>query len=130
MSTPVMVTERVYVVRNEAVTCDHWIDAFVEVADLIIDAIRKTCTNCEEYGQKSSMYVVEACDEGTFIVKIRPCIYQCMDGVYNPPPEVEVDATAYAHKFAEFIKNLAKNISNKPTLELKLTGDCGPRPLI
>ena len=41
MSTPVMVTERVYVVRNEAVACDHWIDAFVEVADLIIDAIRK-----------------------------------------------------------------------------------------
>jgi len=131
MSTPVMVTERLSVVRYNVLICDagEFLKAGAEVEDLIMDVVKKVYANCVEYGQKP-WYVALACDEGTFILKQKPHGFSCigMPGLAGIT-EVEVEAKSYVHKFATFVKELVTATNNNPLIQLKFAnGYVGSNP--
>jgi len=123
MSVPIIITEKLSVARMYVPLCkgEEFIKAGIEVEDLIISTIRRVYSGCEEYGQKPN-YVVVACNEGTFIMRL-PLTYAsyCLDIPHLiGPAEVNIEAKTYAHSFATFLKELAKTIGNDPNFKIKL----------
>ena len=123
MSVPIITTEKLSVARLYVPTCwtEEFTKAGVEVEDLIISAIRRVYSGCEEYGQKPN-YVVVACNEGTFIMRLaHTYASSCYDVSHLiGPAEVNIEAKTYAHSFATFLKELAKTIGNDPNFKIKL----------
>ncbi len=137
MGIPVMVSERLSVVRHNVLVCDpgEFAKAVSEVENLIISAIEKVYGGCGKYrivGNKPSLSrVVVKCNEGTFILRLKPFSYNCTGWLEKQLATVEIDVRvkSYAYKFATFVKVLAKAVESNPTqLRLFVDGYVGSSP--
>jgi len=123
MNIPVMVMKRLSVVRYNVLVCnaEEFAKAVSEVEDLIISTIEKVYAGCRKYriiGNKPSLSrVVVKCNEGTFILRLRPFSYNCTGWLEKQLAIVGIDVRvkSYAYKFATFVKELAKAVESSPT---------------
>jgi hypothetical protein len=130
MNIPVMVMKRLSVVRHNVLVCNpgEFTKAVSEVEDLIISTIEKVYGDCGKYrivGNKPSLSrVVVKCNEGTFILRLKPFSYNCTGWLEKQLATVEIDVRvkSYAYKFATFVKELAKAVESNPT-QLRLFVD-------
>jgi len=130
MKIPVMVMKRLSVVRYNVRVCnaEEFTKAVSEVEDLIISTIEKVYGGCGKYriiGNKPSLSrVVVKCNEGTFILRLRPFSYNCTGWLEKQLTIVGIDVRvkSYAYKFATFVKELAKAVESNPT-QLRLFVD-------
>jgi len=130
MDIPVMVMKRLSVVRYNVLVCNpgEFAKAVSEVEDLIISTIEKVYAGCRKYriiGNKPSLSrVVVKCNEGTFILRLRPFSYNCTGWLEKQLATVGIDVRvkSYAYKFATFVKELAKAVESNPT-QLRLFVD-------
>ena len=91
--------------------------------------------HCRKYriiGNKPSLSrVVVKCNEGTFILRLRPFSYNCTGWLAKQLAIVGIDVRvkSYAYKFATFVKELAKAVESNPTqLRLFVDGYVGSNP--
>jgi len=121
-----MVMKRLSVVRYNVLVCnaEEFAKAVSEVENLIISTIEKVYAGCRKYriiGNKPSLSrVVVKCNEGTFILRLRPFSYNCTGWLEKQLAIVGIDVRvkSYAYKFATFVKELAKAVESSPTLGL------------
>ncbi len=131
-----MVSERLSVVRHNVLVCDpgEFAKAVSEVENLIISAIEKVYGGCGKYriiGNKPSLSrVVVKCNEGTFILRLKPFSYNCTGWLEKQLATVEIDVRvkSYAYKFATFVKELAKAVESSPTQLRFVDGYVGSNP--
>jgi len=118
-----MVMKRLSVVRYNVLVCnaEEFAKAVSEVENLIISTIEKVYAGCRKYriiGNKPSLSrVVVKCNEGTFILRLRPFSYNCTGWLEKQLAIVGIDVRvkSYAYKFATFVKELAKAVESSPT---------------
>jgi predicted metal-dependent hydrolase len=137
MNIPVMVMKRLSVVRYNVRVCnaEEFTKAVSEVEDLIISTIEKVYAGCRKYriiGNKPSLSrVVVKCNEGTFILRLRPFSYNCTGWLEKQLATVGIDVRvkSYAYKFAAFVKELVATINNNPLIQLRFVdGYVGSNP--
>ena len=137
MNIQVMVMKRLSVVRYNVLVCNpgEFAKAVSEVEGLIISTIEKVYADCGKYriiGNKPSLSrIVVKCNEGTFILRLRPFSYNCTGWLEKQLAIVGIDVQvkSYAYKFATFVKELAKAVESNPTqLRLFVDGYVGSNP--